>query len=234
MSKLQKTALVALLFGLAIHLVAHFSPAALVEWARSPETPAVFSILDNGGHFIAGMSISPFIPLALYIAAIMFIAGAGRTLANQKGLTLVEIMIVLVILSVMATFAYANIDRGLFVHRDAARDFYSQMQFAKMEAVRRNATVTVGINATGWAIYDGATLLKQSSGLDSRVTFTGNSPSTVINGTAYAHSTQFTSRGLQPVGSANATYSVVFDAKKKIEVTVSVAGGVKSLQRTNV
>jgi len=72
----------------------------------------------------------------------------------QRGMTLVELMIALLILSIVLAkglptlLDYISNDRI----RSAAEEFRSGLESARMEAIRRNTTVSFVPDATGWSV----------------------------------------------------------------------------------
>jgi type IV fimbrial biogenesis protein FimT len=111
----------------------------------------------------------------------------------QRGFTLVEVMVVLFMLVVIATlagpfFRSFIIQQGI---RNAAYELMSDLVFARSEAVKRNASVTVskvGTWSGGWTVAEGATTLRQHAAFPSSITITMASPSVdfFLNGRASA------------------------------------------------
>ncbi len=78
-------------------------------------------------------------------------SGTLKTVGNQRGVTLIEMMIVVVIIGISAALAvpnYAqwNSKRQL---REAATRIQSQLMLARMAAMNRNTTVTVTVTTVG-------------------------------------------------------------------------------------
>jgi type IV fimbrial biogenesis protein FimT len=68
---------------------------------------------------------------------------------NRSGFTLIELMVIIGILAIMGAIAIPLFSRVLpgYKLKTAARDVYSNMQFAKLEAVKRNVVCTLTIDS---------------------------------------------------------------------------------------
>lgn len=65
---------------------------------------------------------------------------------NSKGFTLVEVMTVVAIIGIMSTIAIHYISKSPYKQRAATRDFYSNVQKVRMEAIRIRSDISFGIN----------------------------------------------------------------------------------------
>jgi len=77
---------------------------------------------------------------------------------DRSGFTIIELLVGMVILAIVAGFAIPVFAKWLpnYHLKSAARDMFSSMQLAKLEAVKRNSTcaVTVGSNSYEIALLD--------------------------------------------------------------------------------
>ncbi len=71
-------------------------------------------------------------------------------LASQNGVSLIEVLIVVVLIAIMGMFAAPELKsfKPNMQLRSAARDLFSDFQNAKMAAVRENQNCAVGFNVT--------------------------------------------------------------------------------------
>jgi prepilin-type N-terminal cleavage/methylation domain-containing protein len=68
---------------------------------------------------------------------------------NDSGFSVVELVVVIAILGILTTIAVPNFVAWIPKYRvkDAAQDLYSNIQLAKMEAIKRNQNCTVTFDA---------------------------------------------------------------------------------------
>jgi len=80
----------------------------------------------------------------------------SRIRRDETGFTMVEVMVVIGIIAIAAGVAIPSISSFIPNYRvkSAAQDLYSNMQLAKMEAVKTNSSRTVTFNANGYVKAD--------------------------------------------------------------------------------
>ena len=112
-----------------------------------------------------------------------------------RGFTIVEAVIVVFMVGVIASLAGPYF-RNFIVQqniRNAAYELMSDLTYARSEAVKRNASVTVSKVGTwtgGWTVAAGATTLRQHPAFPTSITITMANPSVdfYLNGRASAAS----------------------------------------------
>jgi type IV fimbrial biogenesis protein FimT len=113
---------------------------------------------------------------------------------NKKGVTLIELIVVIVIIGIGAVLFAPNIGAWLpnYRVRSAARDVVSTMRTAQMRAVSTNAPYGVGFDANAYQLYRSSGGLSPegvATNLPSGVQFTNNT--FPINATLNKHFAQF-------------------------------------------
>jgi len=75
----------------------------------------------------------------------------SRVISDKSGFTLVELMVVISILAILALITVPSYMSWMPSYRlkGAARDMISNLQLAKLEAIKRNTTCTVNIDVGG-------------------------------------------------------------------------------------
>ncbi len=81
---------------------------------------------------------------------------------SARGFTLIEMVVAVAVLGILAVVAAPAIGEYLATQRlkGAAEELQTDLQFARMESVQRNAAVTVTLAGTGYTITRGATAVK--------------------------------------------------------------------------
>ncbi len=74
---------------------------------------------------------------------------------NESGLTIIEVLTVIVIMAIMMGIGFPYIIGWLPSHRarNAARDVHSTMQSARMTAIKEHQPCTVTFDANGYKVY---------------------------------------------------------------------------------
>ena len=115
---------------------------------------------------------------------------------SNKGFTLVELMVVIVIIAVVAGLTMGEINSDSYQLKSRAHTLKSHMTQAKLEAVKRDLDVTVTINGTndGYSI-DTATDNITSIRYADKFTFTGSDTTFTPRGTANSGSVKIVKKG---------------------------------------
>lgn len=102
--------------------------------------------------------------------------------AAQRGFTLIEAIVVMTLMAILAglsaaSFSWLNQTTRI---RSAAFDLVADLDFARSEAIKRNANVSIspvsGSWNNGWAITGGGTTLRQRGALGGQVEFVTPEP----------------------------------------------------------
>ena len=101
----------------------------------------------------------------------------------SRGLTLIELLVVVAVIALIGLSAAPSFTqvfaRGSL--RGNASEAYADLQFARAEAVQRNAEVTVTFNGGGYTITSGGTTLKAMALSGGTVVSSGSTMAVVFN-----------------------------------------------------
>jgi len=93
--------------------------------------------------------------------------------ASARGFTLIELMIAIVIGAILLAIGVPSVREMILNQtvKGAANDFYSDLAFARSEAIKRNAQIVIeqqsGGWVNGWSVKSGANTLRTQSAFDS-------------------------------------------------------------------
>ena len=167
---------------------------------------------------------------------------AGRFSLNgqdQQGFSLIELIVIIGIISILVVVAVPNFtdwrnDQNL---KAAAREAVSSFQFARLEAARRDTTVTLRVTTGAGGVGKCTVFVDngQGGGTANNGQREGGEPllreMTVPKGITLTSSTlttyQLNARGFTVNGSAGAGTITLTDGKRSYTVTLTAAGGVQ-------
>lgn len=126
---------------------------------------------------------------------------------NQKGVTLIELIVVFVIIAILAALMVPNIRGWLpsYRLRSATRDVVSTLRTAQMKAVSMNTAYGVGFGTNSCQLYRGTTPEGGTINLPSGVAFTNNT--FPIDGTLGIRFAQFNADSTSSSGSVTVSNS---------------------------
>jgi len=161
LSSATKFNLFVIFIGMVIFLIHYCSPPQLVAWGQSMESPDWACIFENSDRVgVLWYTIPKSITIIGFISLIIFALIMNKPpeqipdiILNEKGVTLVECMMVVSIIGILSAIAYTSIDTKPYRQRAAARELYGIIHCAKMEAIKRSSTVSLGINNNDYTIW---------------------------------------------------------------------------------
>ncbi|WP_372778456.1 GspH/FimT family pseudopilin [Litorivivens sp.] len=107
-------------------------------------------------------------------------------LGKNRGFTLMEMLVTLAVVAIVASLAVPSFQNMIATQRvrSAANDLVASLNFARSEAVKRNATVTMTPAAGGWS--DGWTVASGGNNLRVQDGFTGITLTGTPSATAFS------------------------------------------------
>lgn len=149
-----------------LYLIRHYSPQFIVDWAWDIDTPDIFTLAGNNPLFyftesiIVHRSVPIFVCLlsALYVFFMYdieeFIQYLSTPVTNQKGMTLVEVMVVVAIVGILSSIAALHLNRDSYKLRAMASNIRGTLQAVKMESIKTRENVSFGFNNTNKSVID--------------------------------------------------------------------------------
>ena len=109
-----------------------------------------------------------------------------QKIADEKGFTLIELMIVVIIIAIVAGLTLGEINSASYQLKSRAHTLKAHMMQAKLESVKRdlNVTVTISENEDGYNITDSTGASINTVNYPNKFTFTGNNTTFTSRGTA--------------------------------------------------
>ncbi len=149
-----------------------------------------------------------------------------ETMSGESGMTLLEIVIVVSIIAVLAAIAVPNFKVWLPNMRlkAAARDVYSDMQKAKMSAIKFNTTVTFNFNPGSGSPCEGGNYTFQDS--EGKIISARTMKEGVCLSTPSNFPAGFLPNGL-PAGSIGTVKLTHPKTSRYYEISQTIAGGIR-------
>ncbi len=192
---LQKFSLGVIGSGAFFHVCRARSPKWLVNWSDGWDSPLWSTYFRNSGDTwdMFGLVMPWYCPLLTFVVCILVVLfvtddninklrynwkqfNSNRTLANNKGFSLIEVMVVIAIMGIMATFAIPHFDRSKYALRGDVSTFRSLCHHAKMLAVKTGRPASIVMFDGGYAVVSSEGM-KGKHLLSGWTTMTSDTPS---------------------------------------------------------
>lgn len=135
------------------------------------------------------------------------------------GFTLIELLISIAIAVVLATLAAPSFTSFMASQKikGLGNEITTDLSYAKMESVQKNAIVTVAFSSTGYTITSAGTTLKQ-------VVISGNNTLSPASGSTYTNVNFDPVRATADVTGGSIDVSNISDSSLSLRVSINVMG----------
>lgn len=149
---------------------------------------------------------------------------------NNRGFTIIELMIVVALIGILSAFAYPSFTYTIQNNRvkTAASDMHINLLMARSEAIKRNDDVVIAGIVGGWQITYGAQVLATKNDLSNEVAFACNTDADVAT-EACPGSVTFNRTGRPDIFLEMRFTSTVTDKIPMRCVSISLSGRPKAL-----
>ena len=102
---------------------------------------------------------------------------------RRRGFTIIELMVALVVVAILAVVAAPEFGEYFAAQRvkSAAEELLTDLQFARLESVQKNADITLTMNSSGYTITRGAATVKTVTLGSGTTVSAGSTMSAVFN-----------------------------------------------------
>ena len=145
-------------------------------------------------------------------------------MSRCRGFTIIELMVAVVVVAILAVVAAPAFGEYFAAQRvkSAAEELLTDLQFARLESVQKNADITLTMNSSGYTITRGAATVKTVTLVSGTTVSGGSTMSAVFNA---VRATAIVNNGPVTIANGGTSRTLRVDVNTMGRVNICSPGG---------